>query len=342
LDSFVYGQFLKYEFEAAGIYFDEDRFCKPYITDALLWEMFGPDEKKIKRFIDEIGNGQYTLKNEFNTQKKVEAYFESRDKDEENLRLKNGLFDLLSNLILFSESRDGENVFHFRFNVESTYSFKALDQPIKEKIRELYIDYFFRRQDDFWKKEAMEKLPALKKASNMLICGEDLGLVPDCVPSVMEQLGFLSLELQRMPKKQGREFELINESPYLSVVTPSTHDMSTLRGWWEEDRGRTQRFFHQIVGQQGEVPHYCEAWINKEIILQHLNSPAMWAVFQLQDIMGIDEDLRRSNPHDERINVPANPKHYWRYRMHLLLEDLLKNESFNLPFSEMVKASGRA
>ncbi|MFN5761603.1 MAG: 4-alpha-glucanotransferase [Sphingobacteriales bacterium] len=332
----------KYEFEAAGIYFDEDRFCKLYITDALLWEMFGPDEKKIKRFIDEIGNGQYTLKNEFNTQKKVEAYFESRDKDEENLRLKNGLFDLLSNLILFSESRDGENVFHFRFNVESTYSFKALDQPIKEKIRELYIDYFFRRQDDFWKKEAMEKLPALKKASNMLICGEDLGLVPDCVPSVMEQLGFLSLELQRMPKKQGREFELINESPYLSVVTPSTHDMSTLRGWWEEDRGRTQRFFHQIVGQQDEVPHYCEAWINKEIILQHLNSPAMWAVFQLQDIMGIDEHLRRSNPHDERINVPANPKHYWRYRMHVLLEDLLKNESFNLPFSEMVKASGRA
>jgi 4-alpha-glucanotransferase len=51
--------------------------------------------------------------------------------------------------------------------------------------------------------EAMHKLPYLKRATNMLICGEDLGMVPHCVPDVMEQLGILSLEIQRMPKKSG-------------------------------------------------------------------------------------------------------------------------------------------
>lgn len=331
-----------YEFEAAGIHFDHDRYCEPFITDALLWEMFGSDENMVKMYLDVIGQGRYKLKYEFSTQKKVEAYFADQPINEVNLRLKNGLYDLISNIILFAESRDGEKVYHFRFNVESTYSFKALDAHIREKLKELYIDYFFHRQDEFWKNEAMEKLPALKKASNMLICGEDLGLVPRCVPEVMQQLGFLSLELQRMPKKQGREFELLSESPYLSVVTPSTHDMSTLRGWWEEDKERTQRFFEQILGLHGQAPSYCEPWICKNIILQHLFSPAMWAVFQLQDIFGIDEQLRRSNPHEERINVPADPKHFWCYRIHLLLEDLLTNDGFNLSFGEMIKDSGRA
>lgn len=332
----------RYEFESKGIYLDEHRYCTPFINDAILWDMFGSEEKKIKPFLDDIGNGHYCLKPGFQTQKQVEIYFDGLEKDEENIRVRNGLFDLISNVILFADQNDGEQVYHFRFNAETTSSFRFLDQHTQAGLKELYVDYFFRRQDEHWRKEAMEKLPALKKASNMLICGEDLGLVPACVPEIMQQLGFLSLEIQRMPKKQGRAFEYINESPYLSVVTPSTHDMNTIRGWWEEDRSRTISFYHDILHQYGDAPNYCEAWLNKIVILQHLYSPAMWAIFQLQDIFGMDEHLRRSNPHEERINVPANPKHYWRYRMHISLEDLLKNDSFNLPFRDMIKASGRA
>lgn len=332
----------KFEFEAAGIEVDVNRFCSPFINDAILWEMFGADEKKIKPFLHEVGNGEYAIKSEFNTQRKVEAFFESKNKDEDQIRLRNGLYDLISNVILFRDEKDGEEVFHFRFNMEGTTSFRYIDDSIKNKLKDLYVDYFFRRQDLQWEKEAMEKLPALKKASTMLICGEDLGLVPACVPDVMYQLGFLSLEIQRMPKKHGREFEWIHESPYLSVVTPSTHDMSTIRGWWEEDKGKTNRFYQQILQQYGEAPPVCEAWINKVILRQHLFSPAMWTIFQLQDIFGMDEHLRRSSPNDERINIPANPKHYWKYRMHIDLEYLLKNETFNLPLQEMIKASGRA
>ena len=95
----------------------------------------------------------------------------------------------------------------------------------------------------------MKKLPALKGATNMLVCGEDLGMVPHCVPDVMKQLGILSLEIQRMPKDPAKEFSHPADAPYLSVIMPSTHDMSTVRGWWEEDRNKTQRFFNHELGQ---------------------------------------------------------------------------------------------
>ena len=103
-----------------------------------------------------------------------------------------------------------------------------------------YINYFFHRQDEFWRKEAMYKLPKLMRSTNMLVCGEDLGMVPTCVPEVMRQLGILSLEIQRMPKQSNEEFLFPKDAPYLSVITPSTHDMSTIRGWWEENPGKTQ------------------------------------------------------------------------------------------------------
>lgn len=117
--------------------------------------------------------------------------------------------------------------------------------------------------------------------------------------------------------------------------------MSTVRGWWEENREKTQHFYNQVMGQWGDAPQFCEAWINRAIIMQHLYSPAMWSIFQLQDLLGMSETLRRENPHDERINIPANPKNYWQYRMHISLEDLLNEEAFNEELKGYVENSGR-
>jgi 4-alpha-glucanotransferase len=244
-------------------------------------------------------------------------------------------------VIFFEQEGSRGQEFHFRISMEKTTSFKYLIPHVQHKLRELYINYFFRRQDNFWKKEAMQKLPYMKSATNMLICGEDLGMVPHCVPEVMKQLGILSLEIQRMPKDINKEFFHPNDAPYLSVVTPSTHDMSTVRGWWEENRERTQRFYNYQLGQWGDAPYFCESWINRAVVLQHLYCPAMWSIFQLQDILGMSETLRRENPQEERINNPAVAKHYWQYRMHLTLEDLIKQKEFNKELSEYVENSGR-
>lgn len=329
------------EFNQQRIWFSYERYTKPFITDMILLEIFGHDNQYIKEnFLSYDGYGNYILKPVFDTQRKVEKYFESKD-DDFSKKIKYGLFDLISNIILFEVKDSNGLQYHFRFGMDHTTSFRYLDAHTRNQLYELYIDYFFRRQDGFWMKEAMQKLPALKNSTNMLICGEDLGLVPSCVPEVMKQLGLLSLEVQRMPKDPNKTFSHPNDAPYLSVVTPSTHDMSTIRGWWEEDKEKIQQFYNNELGQWGSAPFYCEPWINRNIVLQHLYSPAMWSIFQIQDLLGMSGEIRRINPNDERINVPANPDNYWCYRMHLHLEDLLKADDFNNQLKNDILLSGR-
>ena len=330
------------EFDQRNIWFDHDRYTRPFINDAVLWEIFGSDSDYVKgNYVQQSGNALYTLRTDFNTQRRIEACFRTKEASAFNDRMRTGLYDLLSNVILLEVEGSAGQQFHFRISMETTTSFRYLEWHTQQQLKDLYINYFYQRQDAFWEKEAMRRLPALKRATNMLVFGEDLGMVPRCVPDVMRRLGILSMEIQRMPKNPNQEFSHPAEAPYLSVVTPSTHDMSTIRGWWEEDRNKTQQFYNGEMGQWGQAPLFCEPWINKAIILQHLHSPAQWCVFQLQDIMGMSEQFRRENPHDERINVPANPHHYWRYRMHLTLEELIGEKSFNAGFRNEVEASGR-
>jgi 4-alpha-glucanotransferase len=330
------------EFHNRGVWFDFDRYTKPFINEHVLWEIFGYDVAYVKdTFLNYNGFETYSLKTEFNTQKKVEQFLSNWNDDDFTKKMKTGLFDLISNVILFEVEDSQKQQFHFRFSLSQTTSFQSLDRDLQNRLDDLYVNYFFRRQDHFWMKEASQKLPSLKRVTNMLVCGEDLGLVPDCVPDLMKQLGLLSLEIQRMPKDPKREFSNPADAPYLSVVTPSTHDMSTIRGWWEEDRARIEKFYYQSLNKHGDVPQFCEPWINKEIVQQHLFSPAMWCIFQLQDWMGIDGKLRRQNPNDERINVPANPKNYWRYRMHITLENLLEQTEFNQQVADAISISGR-
>lgn len=330
------------EFGEKSIWFDYDRYCLPYITDAVLDQVFGSNASFVKEsFLEQNNRNGYDLKEELNTQRKIESYFQNQDLTPENESLKQGLFDLVSNVLFFEHPGSGKTAFHFRISIDQTTTYHHLDDQTKGKLWDLYIDYFFRRQDEFWKDEAMHKLPYMKEATEMLICGEDLGMVPHCVPEVMSALGILSLEIQRMPKNINAEFFHPKDAPYLSVITPSTHDMSTIRGWWEENRERTQRFYNTVLDLQGAAPLQCESWISRAIILQHLYSPAMWSIFQLQDLLAMSDPLRREDIAAERINQPADPKHYWKYRMHISLEQLLKEKEFNNELLDYITNSGR-
>ena len=328
------------EFHSKGNSFDANRFTQPFINETNLFQTFGYDNEYVKNnYFESIAENRYAFLPAFQTQVQVVNHFKTLPKDDWQDKIQNGLLNLLTNVILFEDEKMGQ--YHFRFNIEGTSSFQALEDRTKDLLRSLYNDYFFVKQNHTWEKEALEKLPNLKRATNMLICGEDLGLVPACLPEVMKQLGILSLEVQRMPKANNTVFFNPKDAPYLSVVTPSSHDTSTLRGWWEEDPSKTQQFFKEQLEQSGEAPKFCEPWINKAILLQHLYSPAMWSIFQLQDYLGVDAKLRRQDPHAERINEPANPKHYWRYRMHLSLETLIASKSFNEQWAIAIKESGR-
>lgn len=328
------------EFGEKGLHFDFNRFCRPYITDSILWDFFGDESGWVKTNCLQVEDGWVLrLKPEYCSQKYVEKLFDEGLISE---RVKWGLFDLISNILFFEEAGSNGTRFYPRFGMQSVRSFADLDDYSKQKLDEIYVDYYFKRQDAHWYKSGMEKLPALKRSTNMLICGEDLGLMTRCVTDVMKELSILSLEVQRAPKTNTIEFFHPADAPYLSVVTPSTHDMSTVRGWWEEDRGVTQRFYNLQLGHGGDAPWFCEWWICRDILLQHLYSPAMWAIFQMQDLLSISEKIRHENPHEERINVPSNSLFSWRYRLHLNMEDLLANDEFNNELRNYIVQSGRA
>lgn len=188
----------------------------------------------------------------------------------------------------------------------------------------------------------MKKLPALLRSTGMLSCGEDLGMIPACVPDVMDSQNILSLEIQRMPKDPKDDFADPSRYPYWCVCATGTHDTAPLRAWWEEDRALTDKFYHQMLGGEGDAPYFCEPWIAERIIAQHLYSPAMLCILPLQDWLACDGDIRyQGNPADERINVPAIPRFYWRYRMHCTIESLIEAAGLNEHLKGMIEESGR-
>jgi 4-alpha-glucanotransferase len=321
------------DFTNEGIQFNEDRFCNPYITEQLLHNWFGDHAGIVK----DIFLNSYSFKQELNTQRKIAEYFTAHP---ENDFLQQGLFDLLSNIIAF---RDGEqkDKYHLRISMQSTDSYKNLSYNHQQALNRLFDEYFFKRQNVLWEEEGIKKLRALKNSTDMLICAEDLGMVPQMVEGVLADMQMLALEVQRMPKKMNELFSNPYHSPYLSVVTPSTHDMATIREWWEEDKKSIQQFYNQQLGHFGNAPFYAEPWVCRDVLQQHLNSPAMWAVFLLQDLLAMDESLRIENPKSERINNPANPDHYWNYRMHVTLENLMEQAGFIVTLKTMIQDSGR-
>jgi 4-alpha-glucanotransferase len=230
---------------------------------------------------------------------------------------------------------------HPRIAVQYQQAYEQLDEGQKFNFNRLYNDYFYRRNNQFWYQEAMKKLPLLTQATRMLVCAEDLGMVPDCVPWVMNELRILSLEIQTMPKDPAIRFGKLSHNPYRSVCTFSTHDMPTLRQWWDEDMEQTQAYYNGPLRRGGDAPHPLPGWLAKDIVSRQLTSPSMLCLLSLQDWLSIDEKLRLPDANAERINIPANPRHYWRYRMHLTIEQLLQADDLNYEISTLITQSGR-
>ncbi len=281
----------------------------------------------------------YRMRPEFDTQRKVEAYFAGKT-DDDSIWIRDGLYALISD-VLFVPDRNNPHEYHPRIGVQHDYIYRALNDWEKAAFNRLYDQYYYHRHNDFWGQQAMKKLPQLTQSTRMLVCGEDLGMIPDCVAWVMNDLRILSLEIQRMPKDPKQEFGHTDWYPYRSVCTISTHDMSTLRGWWEEDFQQTQRYYNTMLGHYGAAPATATPELCEEVVRNHLHSNSILCILSLQDWMSMDGKWRNPNVQEERINIPANPRHYWRWRMHLTLEQLMKAESLNEKIRCMIESTGR-
>ncbi|MFI3280441.1 MAG: 4-alpha-glucanotransferase [Rikenellaceae bacterium] len=321
------------QIEGYGFAFD-DRYATPYISDWVVEAIFNDRADEVKRnYLNEITPAEYQLKVQYSTQLKISEKIEDKV-------IKEGLLSLLDE-VLFIEDRENKDLYHPRISAYSTYRFRTLSDHERECYSSLYNDFYYYRHNDFWRENALKKLPQLISATNMLTCGEDLGMIPHTVPEVMRSEQILSLEIQRMPKEPWRTFGDTFVYPYRSVCTTSTHDMDPIRAWWLEDKELTQQYYNCVLGFDGVAPAECEDYICEKIVEQHLQSPAMWTILPLQDWLSIDSNIRHADAQAERINIPANSRHYWQYRMHISIEELIEASNINQKINSLISLSGR-
>lgn len=330
----------KEEIESYGFTF-RDEYLRPYIHESFLAQVFGPHTNYVKEnFLQATETPAiYHMRPGFETQREVERFFSGRN-DEDSTWIRDGLYTLIDNVLFVKDIKE-EHKYHPRIGVQRDSVFRSLKEEEKNAFNDLYNQYYYHRHNDYWYQQAMKKLPRLTESTRMLVCGEDLGMIPACVPSVMNELRILSLEIQRMPKNPMEEFGHLNEYPYRSVCTISTHDMSTLRGWWEEDYQQTQRYYNSMLGHYGAAPIIATPELCEEVVRNHLNSNSVLCILSFQDWMSMDGKWRNPNVQEERINVPSNPRHYWGYRMHLTLEQLMEAKELNEKIGELIRCTGR-
>lgn len=333
------------EFLSEGLW-DFNRMSRPYIRQEILEEKFGSFWTVIAaNFLNEYQKQCYEFKEDCNTEKKIIAKIKTSPEKslwlEKEDSIRRGLFDLLQNVVLIRDPEDPTK-FYPRFNLEDTSSFRDLDEHSKNVLRRLYYDYYFARQENLWRQNALKTLPVLLNSSDMLACGEDLGLIPACVHPVMQELGLIGLRIQRMPSEPNTEFGIPSQYSYMTVCAPSCHDCSTLRAWWEEDEGRRSRFYKTVVGSDEEPPSRCTPEIVHFIVQQHFDAPSMWAIFPLQDLLALKDKYTSRPAPEETINDPTNPRHYWRFRVHVTLESLLDDKDIQATIKGLVTSSGRS
>ena len=328
------------EIEYFGLSFRKDLFTRPFINDRVLDKLFGLHAPYVREhFLVARSYGLYDIKAEYDTQKKVQKAFDGRT-DENSLWIRDGLYRLISG-VLFLEDPQQPEMYHPRIGVIGEPVFDALTAEEKDAFMRLYNNYYYQRHNFFWGGEAIRKITDVFGTTRMLCCGEDLGMLPDCVAPVLDQLRVLTLEIQSMPKQNGYEFAHLDANPYRSVATISTHDMSPLRLWWSESPERTQRYYVSMLQKQGRAPEQLPAHLTEEIIGRHLYCPSMLCLLSLQDWLAMDGELRGKNPRDERINVPSDPYNRWKYRMHITIEELLKADKYNNKVKTMIQRSKR-
>lgn len=332
----------KEEIRAYGLPFADD-YTEPLIDEELLNSLFGRQTERAKQLFleNDMRKGRYRLNESFRTERDIKRFF-----DRENLpddcpkEWRDKLYRLASN-VLFVPDRQCPDKYHPRINAWQDFAYKRLSDEHRAAFDRLYHDYFYRRHNHFWHLQAMKKLPQLTQATRMLVCGEDLGMIPACVPAVMNELQILSLEIQRMPKSPRQVFGLPEHYPYFSVCTFSTHDMTTLRGWWEEDEEQTRTYGEAFLPHADPLPDTATPEVCMEIVRRQLQSRSMLCILSLQDWLSVDGKHRRGDVHAERINIPAHPRHYWRYRMHLTIEELLQCDELNERMRKEIESTHR-
>lgn len=328
------------EIEQMGLTFHQELYTRPFINDRILDRIFGIHAQFVRdTFLVRKQYGLYGLKSDFDTQQKVRTHFEGH-RDENSLWIREGLYRIISNVLFIEDARQ-PGMFHPRFAIDKEPVYEILGKEEKEAYMRIYNSYFYERHNGFWAWHAIRLLADILQDTRMLVCAEDLGMLPASVAHVLDTLRILTLEIQSLPKDVGLEFAHLEANPYRSVATISTHDMPSMRLWWEENAGRAQRYFSTMLQREGRAPLNLSAQMAEEIIARHLYCPSMLCLLSIQDWLAMDSTLRSKNVRQERINEPYDCYNQWKYRVNVTIEQLLDARQYNQKLLTMITRSKR-
>ncbi len=325
------GYFLPSQFISSSdfreIGFDDGRIrwlSIPHIREREIDETFGPDAKRIKEsYFVRIGNEPlFNLKPGLDCEKSIAAL-------DENEKTRSELMTRYRDRAIIEVS---PGYFHRVWTYGDSSSFKSLTPGEKLQFESL-LKEAETASEKIWEKHGIELLTMMRETTDMLMCAEDLGVVPACVPKVLEELNVLSLKIERWTRKwdePGAPYVPLDEYPLLSVCTPSVHDTNTLNGWWEIELSPEERAkYLKHIGYKNPSQTDYSVELSEYIVSHLLSTKSILCIFQIQEIFFLASEFRISNPEDERINVPGTISDLnWTYRMYTTLEFLENYEKF--------------
>ncbi|MBF0564176.1 MAG: 4-alpha-glucanotransferase [Nitrospirae bacterium] len=323
---------LKSDLIKAG--FDERRIeslLEPVFTKSYLRSFFGNNsEYVINKYFLQTSDGNYNFSDSLSNERSIAALHEDQ-------YLKDKLLELYWDRVLVESANKDEHYqptwFHYK-----TRTYNNLHDEEKRKLKEL-VDGCWHVQDSVWKENGRNLLKMMADSTDMLVCAEDLGAVPPCVPLVLEDLGILGLRVERWSREYHKQFAPYidtNDYPRLSVASPSVHDTSTLRGWWEElnwDRNQ----YYSLLKMTEPCPQYLTTELSAMVIKRNLGGNSLITIFPLQDYLSLYYNLRTAHPDEERVNVPGTiSSKNWSYRMKDSVEFLMNYNEYNLYLKSLI------
>ncbi|MCG6552987.1 MAG: 4-alpha-glucanotransferase [Candidatus Magnetominusculus sp. LBB02] len=304
--------------------FDEERIktlVHPVFTRSYVTSLFGnASEGVINKYFEPTASGHLAFVSTIEGERAIAALPVDQS-------LKDKLTGLYHNRILLKTEQGYQPTWYYY----RTMTFNNMNDDERRRIREL-IEANNGAQDSLWRQNGLKLLAMMRETTDMLVCAEDLGAVPNCVPGVLEELKILSLKVERWAREYHK-----HDSPYidtyhyprLSVCSPSVHDTSTLRGWWEEGNWDRNQYYYTI-GMQGECPKYLTTELAERIIRRNLNASSALTILLFPDLLSLYYNLRTNDPEQERINVPGTvtPKN-WAYRMKDSMDKIIGYDEYN-------------
>ncbi|HEY0802618.1 MAG TPA: 4-alpha-glucanotransferase, partial [Steroidobacteraceae bacterium] len=195
--------------------------------------------------------------------------------------------------------------------------------------------------------------------SSCLVVGEDLGVVPDDMRRAMPEFGLYHYKVLLFEKTDGR-FRRPEEYVKRALATASTHDMPTLRRYWEGRDIELRRRLHLYPSAEVENDIVRERDRDREMLLSALRDQALnpphpstpvelftpqlahalhlylarstttLVALQIEDLLGMVDP----------VNVPGTDSEYpnWQRKLCADIEDMAARSDFAEQFAEINRA----